>query len=190
MMSRRQFYPSPAADPTGLTAGTTTLPRHIAGINTGVNPGASGVLRLTFFRAPRSEIISQVSLVTGTTAAGATPTLCRMGVWAVIPNGDLSLVGACANDTTLFNTPSLPHARNLTAPYGSVGGQWYAFAPLVVTAAAMPTYAGVSLNAATGQATRDRRISGQLAGQTDLPALITAASILASNCLILGEILP
>lgn len=180
-----------SADPYRLAAGATTLPRWIMGGNTGVSVGSSGTLRLMYFQAPRAELISQLAIVTGTTAAGATPTLCKMGVWIVAANGDLTLVGATANDTTLFAGASTRNLRSILASYTSVAGQYYACAPLVVTAAAMPTFAGISLNAATAQAFSSApRLTGQVTGQTDLPAFISAASIVASNAGIGMEIIP
>lgn len=178
------------ADPYGLTSGTTTIPRHLAGSNTAISLGASGTLRLVYFQAPRTETITQLAVVTGTTGAGATPTLVRWCVLFVAANGDLTLAGAIANDITALAAPSTRYLRSLTSSYGSVAGNWYAFGIMVVTGAALPTLAGISLNAATAQATAAPRISGQLAGQTDLPASILAGSVAASNALILGEVLP
>lgn len=177
-------------DPYLLAAGVTTLPRHIAGSNTAVSLGASGTIRLVYFQAPRTETITQLAVVTGTTGAGATPTLVRWGVYSVAGNGDLTLAGAIANDTTALAVASTRYLRSLTSSYGSVAGNWYAFGIMVVTGAALPTLAGISLNAATAQASASPRISGQLAGQTDLPSSILAGNVAASNALILGEVLP
>jgi len=194
-----QLYADPAAasgmawrsdDPYRLAAGTTAIPRWFCGSATAISLGASGTVRLMYYQAPRAETITQLATVTGGTAAGATPTLCRMGVYAVAANGDLTLAGAVANDTALFAAGSTRYLRSLTGSYVQAAGSWYAFAIVVVTGAALPTFSGVGLNAATGHASVAPRITGQLAGQTDLPASILAANVAASNAGIMGEVLP
>ena len=178
------------ADPLTLGAGTTTLSRQYGATNTNVAVGASGTLRLTYFVAPRSETISQLAIIVGTVPAGATPTLAQIAVFSVAVNGDLTRVGVTANDTTMFAVASTRVARPLTASYNAVGGTAYAFGPLIVTAAAMPSFLGVSLNQNTAQAFASPRISAQIAGQATMPLSILNASLAASNALMFGEILP
>lgn len=173
-----------------LAAGVTAIPRWLCGSATTISLGASGTVRFMFFQAPRTETITQVATVTGGTAAAATPTLCRMGVYSVGANGDLTLVGSHANDTALFAGTATRYAKTLTTPFALNAGTWYAFAVLVVTGGTLPTFNGVGLNASTAQAALAPRLTGQLAGQTDLPASVLAANVAASNAGIMGEILP
>jgi hypothetical protein len=137
--------------------------------------GASGSVRLTYFTATASGTLSSLRMVTGGTAAGATPTLCRMAIYSVAANGNLTLLAATANDPTLFAAANTAYARATTAPFAVVAGQRYAIGVLVVTAAALPTFLGNALPG-TYAATLlglDPRITGAYSGQTDLPATIT-----------------
>lgn len=144
------------------------------------NPPTNQGLHLTYFYADKTQSVANIATATRTTAAGATPTLCRMGVYSEAANGDLTLIGSTANDTTLFASTSATYTRALSAPYDQVLGQRYAAALLVVTAAALPTLVswqnvptgfGTSLNITTP------KLCAVVAGQSDLPASISNASI-------------
>jgi len=175
-------------DPDQFAAGTTTMDRKAA---TASPTCTSQLLRLMYFTAPRAETIANVAVLTSGTAAGATPTLCRIGVYSVAANGDLTLVGACANDTSLFATINTRYARALSASYNAVLGQRYAMGVLVVTAAATPTFVGIAPNSALVTSfSTSPRISGSLAGQSDLPSSIAAGSVAATTVLPYGEVLP
>jgi hypothetical protein len=170
----RGFLGNPGStDPNALTSGEYTLPRHL--FTSGVAL-ASGTVRLTYFTAQKTESVGNLRTVTGSVAAGATPTLCRMGLYLEAANGDLSLVAACANDTTLFVATFAPYSRAVTTPYAKVAGRRYAFAWLVVSGATMPQIAGVGTLSGTETAAAPR-LGASLASQTDLPASITAGSL-------------
>lgn len=170
-----------------LTVGQETLPRHIvAGTNVATPP--SGRILLAYFTARKTETIAQLSATT-VTAAGITPTLCKMGCYSVAANGDLTLVGATANDITLFAAASTSYARATTASFGVTLGQRYAFGVVVVSAAAMPNFNGINQINST-EAARAPRLAAALSGQADLPASITDASLSALNGMIYGVLLP
>lgn len=169
-----------------LAAGEGTLPRslHLGAAGTG-----TGALRLSYWTARRTETCNQIRTNTSSTGAAATPTLCRMGIYSVDGSGNLTLLAACANDTTLWATPSTVYTRNLTSAFSKVGGQRYAAAALVVTGATAPTLQGAS-SFGVGVLDAAPRIAGQVAGQTDLPASIAIGSISASVGFHYVEVLP
>jgi len=148
-------------------------------------------LRLTYFDARKSQTSTQVRMLTGGTAAGATPTLCRMGLYLVDGLGDGTLVASTANDPSLFSVASTAYTRAWTTPYLMVVGQRYALAHLVVTTVATPTFIG-----ATGATSVDSehamapRLTGRLNNQTDLPAAFVTSAFVVNFSRFYGVILP
>jgi hypothetical protein len=161
-----------------ITSGEATMPR-----TTLISTSAlvSGTVNLTFFTARKTETITQVRVCTGTTAAGATPTLVRFGIYSEDPStGDLTLVANVANDTTLFAANNTEYTKALAASWSKVAGTRYAFAVLVVTGAALPTLVGPNMNNSSAQGTmlgRTPRLAGAHASQTDLQSSIANASV-------------
>lgn len=171
---RTAFVPSGYVSPL-LTTGEETIPRTSVGFGAaGWSVGAaSGSVRGGIFTARKSETVTQVRVVTGTTAAAATPTLCKIGVYSVAATGDLTLVASTASDTTLFAAASTAYTRSFQASFAKVAGQRYAVAVIVVSGAAIPTFAGLPGVPEGGAAPvlvlrRD--------GQSDLPSSIVAAN--------------
>lgn len=156
-----------------LTTGEEAVPRGEVN-NATTNSGGSGGLRLTYFTARKTESVSTVTVVTGTTPAGATPTLCRVGVWSIAANGTGTLVASSANDTTLFSVATTRYAIPLSAPLAKVAGQRYAIGVLVVTAATAPTFMAAGVDGSPGWRTEvgttAPRMSGILSGLSDLPS--------------------
>lgn len=157
-----------------LTAANTTIPRTDA-INSAVATG-SGNLRLVFFTARAAMTSGNVRVYSGGTAAGATPTLVRFGLYSVAADGAGTLVASTPNDTTLLSAQAAAYTKAWSAPVALVAGQRYAFAYLVVTAAAAPTLVGNVLGDANMAAVTPR-LSGLLAAQADLPASFTNAAL-------------
>lgn len=157
-----------------LTAANTTIPRTDA-INSAVATG-TGSLRLTFFDARASMSTANVRVYSGGTAAGATPTLVRFGLYSVAANGAGTLVASTPNDTTLLAAQATAYTKAWSAPVELVAGQRYAFAHLVVTAAAAPTLVGNVLGDANMAAVTPR-LAGLLTAQSDLPASFTNAAL-------------
>lgn len=157
-----------------LTLGESTMHRRQVS-STSVVTG-TGSLRLAYFTAKKTEMVTQLRIITGGTAAAATPTLCRVGWYSVAANGNLTLVGAIANDTTLFANTITAYTRSLVAPFLKVAGQRYAVGPLVVTGAAAPTMLGHNA-LTTAEAGMAPKLGGLVAGQADLPASVVAASV-------------
>lgn len=171
-----------------IAAGESTMPRVIMS-GSGVSAGANQVLNLTYFTARKTEPVNNIKTITGGTAAGATPTLCRVGIYSVAANGDIALLAAIANDTTLWATTFTQYSRALTAQFNKIAGTRYAWGQLCVTGAAAPTFVG-SPNQIIPNAVP--RVGATLAAQADLPASVLNAGLTyPSQCsLIYGELLP
>lgn len=152
-----------------LANGFTTVPRVGAFANFAPS---SGQLRLSYFTAPITKACSGITVTTGTTAAGATPTLIKFGVWLVDAAGDMTLVAATPHDAALLAAANTAYTKAFSSRYTFVAGQRYAWAPLVVTAAAMPNFGGVGGVNNSAEASTAPRSSGLVTGQTDLPATI------------------
>lgn len=154
---------------------------------------ASGTLKLTYFTAKRSESITNLASMTHGTAAAATPTLCRMGVYEVAANGDLTLVASCASDTSLYAATYTRYERVTLAPWAKVAGRRYAAGVLVVSSVAVCNFLGATVGSTTVFSTSlgvAPRLSAQVTGLSDLPATIAAGSLTADRMLTQMEMLP
>lgn len=170
-----------------LVTGQGTMPRTEA-ISTVTY--ASGTVRLSHFTAIKSETSTQVTTVSGSTAAAATPTLCRVGLYSIAANGDGTLVASIANDTTLWATINTAYTRSWSVPYAMVAGQRYAIAAMVVSAAATPTMLGSSgLNLPSVYAAAPR-MCGLIPAQADLPASFLDSGLTATTTRLYATILP
>lgn len=174
-------------DPDRLTVGEATMRRRDVSSNS-VATG-SGTMRLGYFTARKTETVTQVRIASGTTAAGATPSLARIGVHSVAANGDITLIASTANDTTLFAAASTAYTRALTAPFNKVAGQRYAVGILFVTGATAPTTLGNGVLPATENGTAPR-LSAFITGLADLPASALAAATLDTGLVPYAVLLP
>lgn len=177
--TRRSFViPSTTVDLLNrLTVGEETIPRLNASSSATMS---SGVLRLVFFTAAKTETITQLRVVVGSTPAAATPTLIRFGVYSVAASGDIALLASTPNDTTLLTVAQTSYSKALSAPWVKVAGTRYAIGGLVVTAAAAPNLYGiVPLN--TSEMTLDPRVAASVGSQADLPGSVLNASVAAAN---------
>lgn len=164
--------------------GQETLPRWAATNSTGVTM-STGVLRLSYFTARRTATVTALRLNSGTTAAGATPTLARYGLYSVDSSGNLTLMSAITSDTSIFSVALTTYTRSLAASQTVVAGQRYAIGAIVVTTATAPTIMGAL--AATGNENAiSPQLCGTLTGQTDLPSSITAASVAQTQSVFYG----
>ncbi|MET0416054.1 MAG: hypothetical protein ABW022_08540 [Actinoplanes sp.] len=185
-----QLLAAAASDPNRLTTGEETLLRDAVTSNNLVT--TSQGLRLTFFTARKTETITQLRVNSGGTAAGATPTLVRVGIYLADANSDGTLIASIPNDTTLFAAINAAYTRTLTAPFVKTAGQRYAWGELIVTAAATPTRAGISIAGvgAAAEPSQPPRLTGVLAGQSDLPASFTSSALAATGQRFYGVLLP
>jgi len=153
-------------------------------------PMSTTVLRLAYFRARKTESVTQVRAISGTTAAAATPSLCRLGVYSVDGSGNLALVGSTANDTSLFAGASTVYTRSLSAPFTKTAGSVYAFGILVVSDVTMPTVCGIVSALGAAEVGLAPRITGFVAGMSDLPATVAVGSVADSASIVYGVLLP
>jgi len=144
---------------------------------------ATGSVFLDYFTADKTESISTITAYTGSTAAGATPTVCRMAAFSVAANGDLTQVAVTPNDTTLFGSTFTQYAKAFSAPFTKQQGQRYALGLLVVTGAAAPNFIGlpyVNATIVSNMLNDTPALTARLAGQTDMPSSIAVGSLLAT----------
>jgi hypothetical protein len=149
---------------------------------------ANQTLRLTYFQARATEQITQVKVHTTGTAAAATPTLIRFGIYTVAPNGDLTLAASTPNDTTLLATGNTSYTKSLSAAFTKTAGRRYAFAALVVTAATAPQMVGITLSGPDAGFTSPV-LTMTKTGQADLPSTTTFASMVAGSQMVQAHLL-
>lgn len=157
----------------GMNSATPeTMPRVVA---SAAGNMASGEVHLSFFTPAEDKTISNLTMVTSTTAA-AGATLIRMGLYTVDGSGNVTLVARTASDTTLFNATNTPFTRAFSttggypATYALVAGTRYAVGFIVVATTRPALYHSSTQNLTiTALAPR---MSAVLASQADLPAAI------------------
>lgn len=172
------------ADPLPTAGGEAITDRSVTHLNMSVL-GASGQVAFYMFTARRTETINSIRTFSGTTAAGATPTLCKVGVYSIAANGDATRLVVSANNTALWSVANTTYTQALLAPFSKIAGQRYAVAMGIVTAAALPTHIGISQPASTGYLADYYavlpKISANASGQTDLQPSYTNAQISVSG---------
>lgn len=155
-----------------LTVGQESVPRLLAASSATMT---SGTLRLSYFTARKTDLVGSLRVNTGTTAAGATPTLIRLGIYTIAANGDITLAASTVNDTALLAVGSTAYTKALSSAYQVNAGQRYAVGLLVVTGATAPTVHAASANLGIETWTAPRMSAG-ITGQTDLPSSVVDAS--------------
>lgn len=169
-----------------LASGETTMTRREVTATT--ISSSNGNLRLTYFRARKTETVTQVRTVTGTAAVGAS--LARIGVYEKAANGDLTLVASIADDhTNLWIAANTRYTSTLSGSFAKKRGVWYAVGTLVVGTSTAPTFAG-SAALSGGEAFIDPVLAANVPSQADLPSNITVASLASSGNQIYAALLP
>lgn len=170
-----------------LASGESTIPR------TNIDPGnanspsaASGRLIGAYFTADKTETINKVATWCQT-AAGATPTLIRFGVYSVASNGDLTLVASTPSDTTLLAAGATRYEKALSSSWAKTAGVRYCVALLVVTTETAPKPYGLAPWVGYAEAPA---LGARLDSQTDLPASIPASSLNAAPAVPYFEVTP
>lgn len=171
----------------GLSVGQSAMPRY--GININAATVATNNLRLTYFTSTKSETVTKSKLYTGGVAAAATPTVCRVGLYAVAANGDLTLVASTPNDTSMFSAINTEYIKNFSVPYLISAGVRYALGVIVVTAATAPNLVGSSLVNAVITSS-EPRIFSVIGSVSDLPSSVAVGSVVNTTYGIYGEIAP
>lgn len=177
-------------DPDGLASGESTIPRTDSGMSSG-SAMTSGSLRLTYKTATKTEMIRSIEIPCGGTAAVASPTLIRVGVYVEEANGDLKLVASSASNTVLFATANAENSFPLTAPFTKIRGKRYAVGLLIVTAKTPPSVFG-STSLISSIIGKGPALAAVRTSQANLPASVTAAQVAAgpSTVRFYAELLP
>lgn len=162
-----------APDPNAVTGGESTIRREDAITSLAIT---SGQLRLGYFTARQTRTISTLR-ISCVVAAGATPTLIRIGVYSVDSAGNLTLVGATPNDTTLLAVGFTSYAKAVSVPFQVKAGARYAAGSLVVTAASVPNVSARQLQIAGSETFAAPTLCTALNGQSDLPSSIAVGSL-------------
>ena len=158
-----------------VTTGEEVFSRELA-TSTSI-ASATGNLRVSYFTCRKGQTTTQVRIWTGGTAAAATPTVCRIGLYLADAAGNgSSLVASTTNDTALFAGTSTSYTKAWTSSYVMVAGQRYAVGALVVSGAATPTFLGTTGPAMAAEAAAAPALAGVVTGLSDLPASFSSAS--------------
>jgi hypothetical protein len=167
---------APAGSAPDVTLGSSVisvLPRENVATS---STFTSQLIRATNFTAQRSMTVTGIACWTAGTAAGATPSLIRYGLWSVDSNDDLTLVASTTHDATLLASTNTRYPKALTTAYAITKGSRYSVGLLVVTAATAPVVATVTPLVSTAFGGASPRMGWEKSGQADLPNTLTAAN--------------
>ncbi|MDM2096409.1 glycosyl hydrolase family 28-related protein [Mycobacteroides abscessus] len=141
----------------------------------------SGSLYLTYINSDITKTLTQIQVRTAGTAAGATPTLIRYGLYSVDSSNNLTLIASTPNDTTLLASTFVNYTKAFSASVSVVTGSRYAVGSLIVTAASLPQPYGIYAASAEALVPLGDRLCSVLTGQSDLPSSITAGSLAVAD---------
>lgn len=134
-------------DKVGFCSDPTQRVVHL-GLGTSYGSGtktlANQRIHLQIFQVSSVVTIKGLTFFTDNTAAGATPTLVKFGLYAMTSIDTAFLLAQTANDTTIFSQTVTRYSRTFASPVTSitlVPGRWYAAGVLVNSSAAMPVLA-------------------------------------------------
>ncbi len=156
-----------------------TMPRYAA--SSSAIATLSQVLRFNAFTARRPGLTTGVRGYTGTTPAGATPSLIRIGLYQLNASDGGTLIASTPNDTALFNVANTQWTKAWSVAVTLAPAQRYALGVLVVTAAAAPTLVGaVQANIMQNENLIFPFGAALIPSQSDLPGSFAAGSLLSS----------
>jgi hypothetical protein len=173
------------------TGGEATMNRN--DINSVVSVLTSQMLRLTYLQAARSNSITKVKTVTGTTS-GVGVTLARVGIYGINADNSLTLLTSTPNDVAMWTLMNFSYTKNLSSPFNKVAGTWYAIG--LLTVATTPT----TMTGAGGTNVVDTNVgavyqmppvlAAKVPAMSDLPSNIAAGSLQANPFRHYIELLP
>jgi hypothetical protein len=153
-----------------------SMPRDLAATG---SANSTQVLRLRYFTCRKPGLVGYLTTAVGGTAAAATPSLCRVGLWTAGSDGALAaLVAATPNDTALWAATQTKYKKAVSTPYQTVAGQRYAVGTLCVTAGTAPNLMGSAPSQA--MLTETPRMAAQVNTQSDLPSSVLVGSLIAT----------
>lgn len=157
-----------------LTSGEEVIPRDAVG---GEVQMVAGTMHLSYFTARTTGSITGIKTTSGAASTGAT--LARVGIYSIdASTGAGTLVASIASDLTLWASSYTTYTRSLTVALSKVKGTRYAIGVLF-TGTTPPEAECNSIR--FGSAAQAPRISGDLSGQTNLPASFADASLSVSH---------
>lgn len=174
-------------DPLSLTTGESTQDRRYC---SGSATMTSQSLRLSYFVARKTQLVSQIRTLTTTTAAGATPTVARVGLYSVASDGGITLLSGSTNDTAMWAVAATAYTKTLGAAQQVTAGAYYAVGVLCVTGATAPTALALTTNVPSSEYAVAPRLAGVVTSQSDLPASVAVGSISDSNQCVYAVLLP
>lgn len=175
------------------SAGQETITRFQATVTSAVTL-SNQAMRTTYFTARSSFTSTQVRTFSGSTAAGATPTLCRVGLYIAQADGTLSsLAASIVNDTTLWASTTTAYDRSWSSPVAIVRGQRYGISCLCVTGATAPTMPGTNVimgGSYAAETIRSPALASSIASQADLPASVAVGSLSGNTGAFYAVVMP
>lgn len=157
-----------------LTTGEATINRDLVGSARSL---ATQALHIVYFTARKTELVSQIRIAS-VGAAGATPSLVRIGWWTANAAGALlASVATTVSDTALLAGATTMYTKAFSASAMKIAGQRYAVGVLVVTATTAPTIAAGTWSSNVSEFGQSPRRAGFVAAQADLPATVASGSI-------------
>jgi hypothetical protein len=156
-----------------LTTGESTLLRRQC--NAANVPSGTGNCRFTFFTARKTETVTQIRTISGSTAA-VTSTLCRVGIYSVDGSGNLTLIASTANDTALWAATNTAYTKSLSDSFSKVRGTRYAVG-LIFVGTTAPTFVGINTGFASSEFGIGPRLGALTGSNADLPATVAVGSL-------------
>ncbi len=152
-----------------------TIPRHAAGANATLT---SGTMLLGYFTAPTAHAgVTTITIASGSGTISSGLTLGRLALFSVAGNGDITLLQASTNDTTLLNSGSTVYTGTI-ASTPLVAGQRYAVGVLTVGSGPGNVRSAASISGLTVLAPT---VARAMTGQTDIPTGTTAVGSLTTT---------
>lgn len=168
-----------------LTVGESTYSRVITMRHDNIS-AISGYLLLNYFTARKTETITKLRSLTGSTPSDGTATVQQMGVYSVADSGDITLVANTTNDATRWTTAYTAYLDDLVSSWSKVAGQTYAIGFLGVSSGALCNLIGPStpsLGILAEVLEESPQVIGLVSGQTTLPSTVTAGAIVGGGIL-------
>lgn len=148
-----------------------TYPRVAAAANLTLT---SGTLYLAYFTAPAARSVTSLIAGTGTNGSPPTVTLGRLAIFSVDGSGNLTLIQASTNDTSLFAAANTFYTKTISSAALTAGSR-YAIGILIISSAGTIICRGAS--SVAGLSGLPPALAHALTGQSDIPSSVTVGSL-------------
>jgi hypothetical protein len=138
-----------------LASGEGTHDRLALGVTPTIT---SQIVYISYFTAQKTEVVTNVTTYTGSTAAAAGATFCKVGVYGVNNDaGDMNQIWTTANDTSMWTatntayTKPILNSNNTGAPamWNKIRGLRYGLLVMCISSGAMPNFVGINIGTQT-----------------------------------------